>query len=94
MFGLGKYVRLYKLWRKLKPIIDVLTRKGAMKKVGWRKLGFGAFIAALGSVLSQLGMDPDAWKSIAEWLAILFGIFVGGNGIEHVAEAIKVKKGG
>ena len=92
MFGIGKWISRYRLWRKVKPVVDVLGKKGAMSKLKSRKLWVVAGLALLGSVMTQIGMDPDQWANVSDWLMKLAGLYILGNVGEHVADAMKAKK--
>jgi len=94
VLGLGKYARMYKTWRKAKPVVDVLQKEGSMDKLKSRKLWLVAGMALLGSVMTQLGMEPAQWESTSEWLLKLAAVYIGGNAVEHVAGAVKAKKVG
>lgn len=80
------------MWWKLRPVISVLGREGTMEKLKSRKFWMVAGLSLLGSVAMQLGMDPDQWATISEWLLKMTAVYVGGNVVEHVAQAIKAKK--
>ncbi len=95
MLGLGKYVKMYKAWRKLRPVINLFGKDKDMgSKLKSRKLWLVAGLALLGSVMTQLGMDPEQWGTMSEWLLKMTAVYVGGNAVEHVTEAIKAKKAG
>ncbi len=94
MFGLGKYVKMYKAWRKAKPAIDLLSKEGSMSKLKSTRLWLTAGIALVGSVAMQLGMEADQWSKYSEWLFQLLVVYVGGNSLTVAASAIANKKKG
>ena len=95
MFGLGKYVRLYKTFRKWKwlmPIYELSSKENAMGKIKSRKLWYTALTALIISVLSQMGMEADTLDMVSTKLLYLAGIYIGGNATVHMADAIGAKK--
>lgn len=93
MFGLGKYWKMFRVWRKVKPVIDVLSKEGSMERLKSSRLWMTVLFAALGSVMTQMGMDQEAWNSLAIFLGGLLTSYVGGrsytDGVKMKTEAKK-----
>ena len=100
MFGLGKYVKIYKFWRKIKPLIDAidkLYRSGELKKiVGSRKLRMVMAAQIIGTstvvLMAWMNLPESLIQTVLTFIGGVFGAGIVGNVGEHITDTIKVVK--
>lgn len=94
MFGIGKLLGRWKLYRMVSPVLSVFESKEGWDKMKSRKLWITVIVGSLGVLATQLGVEIDQWEKVSEWLLkLLLGYFAANVG-EHVASALKAKKAG
>jgi len=67
-------------------------------KLKSRKFWLTVAVGVIGVVANALGMPPEKWQPLADWLTTVLGVGVGGlavvDAVKAVATAIVTKKNG
>ena len=96
--GLGKLFKAYGAWRKVKPVVDVLQKEGTMGKLKSRKLWVTVAVAAIGALMTGIGVEADKAQMLLDWLQGLVWGYLGAQGAVDAAgavtSAIAAKKNG
>lgn len=89
MLGIGRMLKGYGLWRKIAPIFKALEKEENMARLGSRKLWVTVGVAALGALLTQIGVSEGQTQQLLDWLQNLTWGYLASQGAVDAVGAIK-----